>query len=188
MYAVSFIYLNLSPHYFPLFSFQVNFFSLQGKLPFSLLPPPITVFHGIYWFPHCPQVWPLVRIAVTVGNSIPILIFFTIWHVSGWQRSMRRPPQMIIQNGPPFIIVRLSPGGGLGGGVFQKWYDIYTPPSPQTSPDQGMLNIYFPSRYTPRQWRVRMPKWCARAWKLQYRTRARINKRARKEKYKKPLK
>ena len=28
----------------------------------------------------------------------------------------------------------------------------------------------------------------ARAWKLQYRTRAQINKRARKEKYKKPLK
>ena len=98
--------------------------------------------------------WPLVRISVTVGNSIPSHIIFTIWRVTGWQRSMRRPPRMRTQNGPPFIIDRSSPGGGSRGGVFHKCSNIYTP-HPKTAPDQGILNIYFPSRETPRCWRER---------------------------------
>ena len=66
---------------------------------------------------------------------------------------MRRPPRMIMQNGPPFIIDSLSPGGVLQGGVFQKFSNIYTT-HPKTAPYQGMLNRYFPSRETPRRWRA----------------------------------
>ena len=66
---------------------------------------------------------------------------------------MRRPPRTIMQNVPPFITNRSSPGGGLRGGVFHKCSDIYTP-HPKTAPYQGMLNIYFLSRETPRPWRV----------------------------------
>ena len=61
---------------------------------------------------------------------------------------------MIIQNGPPFIIDSSSPGGGLLGGVFHKFSDIYTPHL-KTAPDKGMLIIYFPSREMPRRWRAR---------------------------------
>ena len=88
------------------------------------------LFHGIFRFPHCPRVWALVQIAVTIGNSIPSLFIFTICWVAGWQRSMWKPPQIIMQNGPPFIIDRSSPGGGSWGGVFQKFSIIYIPPPP----------------------------------------------------------
>ena len=98
--------------------------------------------------------WPLVRIDVTIRNSIPILRIFTIWRVAGWQRSIMRPSEMRMQNGPPFIIDCLSLGGGSRGGVFNKCSDIYTP-TPKTDPDQGMLNRYFPSRETPRRWHTR---------------------------------
>ena len=97
--------------------------------------------------------WPVVGIAVTIGNSIPSLRIFTIWRVSGWQRSMRRPPRTRMKNGPPFIIDRSSPGGISRVGVFHKFSNMYTP-LPKTAPDQGILNIYFPSRETPKRWDV----------------------------------
>ena len=69
-----------------------------------------------------------------------------------WRSVLRshsgKPP-----NGPPFITDRSSPWGGSRGGVFHKCSDIYTP-HPKTAPYQGMLNIYFLSRETPRPWRV----------------------------------
>ena len=57
---------------------------------------------------------------------------------------------MIIQNGPPFIIVRFSPGGVLLEEVFHKCSDIYMP-HPKTAPDKGMLNRYFPSWERPQR-------------------------------------
>ena len=155
MYAVSLIYSNLSPHCFPFSYFQSMFFlSPRTMAFFTITPVGDYLFHRNYIFPYRPRVWPLVQIAVTIGNSIPSLRTFLIWRVAGWQRSMRRPPQMGMQNGQPFIIDRSSPGGGSRGGVFHKCSDIYTPP--QTKIYQGMLNIYFPSQETPR-------RWCARA-------------------------
>ena len=129
MYAVSFIYSNLSPHCFPFSSFQGKFFSIQGHWPFfTVTTVDYCLFHGIYRFSYRPWVWSLVQIAVTIGNSIPSLCIFTIWPVVVWQRSMRRPPRMRTKNGPPFIIDRSSPGGGSRGGVFHRCSDIYTPP------------------------------------------------------------
>ena len=129
-------------------SFQGKFFFLQRKWPFSTVTTVTTVnyclFHRTYWFLYCPQVWPLVRIVVTIGNSIPSLSIFTIRQVAGWQRSTRKPPQLRMQNGPTFIINFSLLGGGSRGGVFHKCSDIYTLP-PQTSPYQEMLNRYFPS-------------------------------------------
>ena len=155
MYAVSFIYSNSSPHFFPFSSFQGKFFLSPRKREFfTVTTVDDCPFHGIYRFPHCPWVWPLVRIAVTIGNWIPSLRIFTIWRLAGWQRYTRRPPQMRIQNGPPFIIYCSSSGGSLWGGVFHKCSDIYTPP-PLT--DWSMLNRYFSSQETPQHW-------CARAF------------------------
>ena len=71
--------------------------------------------------------------------------------MAGWQRSTRRPPQMRMQNRPPFIIDRLSPGVGSQGGVFHKCSNIYI----YIPPDWGMLNRYFSPQETPRSWRVR---------------------------------
>ena len=104
--------------------------------------------------------WPLVQIAITIGNSIPILHIFIFWQVAGWQCSMKRPPIIIMQNIPPLIIDRSSPGGGSreGGGVFHKNSNIYRP-HPNTAPDQGTMKRYVPSRETPRRWRTHMPKW-----------------------------
>ena len=34
--------------------------------------------------------WPVVRIAVIIGNSNPSLCIFAIWRVARWQRSIRR--------------------------------------------------------------------------------------------------
>ena len=112
------------------------------------------LLHRTCRFPYHPQLWPLVRIAVTISNSIPSHCIFTIWRVAGWQRSVRRPPRTRMQNGPPFIIDHSSPGGGSRGGVFHKWSNIYTP-HPKTAPYQGMLNRYFPSWETQHFWCAR---------------------------------
>ena len=37
--------------------------------------------------------WPVIRIAVIIGNPNPSLYIFSIWRVAGWQRSIRRPPR-----------------------------------------------------------------------------------------------
>ena len=141
MYAVSFIYSNFSPRCFPFSSFQGRFFSLQGKWHFfTVTNVEDFLFRRTYRFPYRPH----VRIVFTIGNSVPSRRIFTIWHVAVWQRSMRRPLRVRMINRPPFVINRLSLGGGSRGGVFQKCSDIYTPP-PQTAPYQGMLNGYFPS-------------------------------------------
>ena len=67
-------------------------FFLQGQWPFfTVTTVEDCLFHQTYWFYHHPQVWPLVWIAFTIVNSIPSLRIFTIWWVSVWQRSMRRP-------------------------------------------------------------------------------------------------
>ena len=113
------------------------------------------LFHRTYQLPYRTRVWPLVRIAVTTSNSIPSLSTFAIWRVAGWQRSMGRSPRLRMENGPPFIINRSSPGGDLRGGVFHKCFDIYTP-LPQTSLDQGILNRYFSSWETPWHWWARV--------------------------------
>ena len=130
----------------------MQFFSLQGQwLFFTVTTVDDWPFRRTYWFPHHPQVWPVVRIAVTIGNSIPSLRIFTILQVAVWQRSMRRLPQMRMKNGPPFIIDNSSPGGVSREGVFHKCSDIYTP-HPKTAPNQEMLNRYFPSRETLQRW------------------------------------
>ena len=112
------------------------------------------LFRLTYQFTYHPQVWPVVQIAVTIGNSIPGLHLFTIWRVAGWQRSMRRPPRMRMQNWPPFIIGFLSPGGVSIEGVFHKCSDINMP-HPKTAPDQRMINRYFPSQETTQIWDMR---------------------------------
>ena len=111
-------------------------------------------FPSTYIFPYHPWVWHVVRIAVTISNSIPSLRVFTMWRVAGWQRSTRRPPRMRMQNRPPFIIDRSSPGGVSREVVFYKCSDIYTP-HPKTSPDQAILNKYFPLKETPQRWGTR---------------------------------
>ena len=130
------------------------FFSSKTLDFFTITTVDDWLFRRTYSFPYHPRVWLVVRIAVTIGNSIPRLRIFTIWRVAGWQRSMRRPPQMRMQNGPPIIMDRLSPGGVSREGVFQKCSNRYTP-HPKTAPDQGMLNRYFPSRDTPQYWGAR---------------------------------
>ena len=131
MYAVSLVYLNFSLRCFPFSSFKGKFFLSPRTMNFfTITTVNYCRFRGIYWFPHSPQVWPLVRIAVTIRNSIPSLRSFTIWWVAGWQSSMRRPPKMRMQNGPPFIIDHSSPGGDLRGWVFHKCSKIYKPPPP----------------------------------------------------------
>ena len=130
-------------------SFQGKFIFLQGQwLFFAVTTIDDWLFHQTYWFPYHQQVWPVIIISVTIGNSIPSLFIFTIWRVEGWQLYMRRPPWMRMQNVPPFIIDRSSPGGVLREGEFHKCSDIYTP-HPKTAPDQGMLKWYFPSREIP---------------------------------------
>ena len=86
-------------------------------------------------------------------NPKPCIL--TIWRVAGCQWFMRTPPQMRMQYGPPLIIDNSSPGGVSQEGVFHKCSDIYTP-NPKTSPDQGMLNRYLPSRETPQSLGTRM--------------------------------
>ena len=131
---------------FLFYHFKASFFSLQGKWPFlTVTTVDDWIFHQTYWFPYHPRVWHVVRISVTVGNSIPILCIFTIWMVAGWQRYMRGPPRIRMQNRPPSIINHSSPGCVSREGVFHKCSVIYTP-HPKTGPDQGMLNRYFPSR------------------------------------------
>ena len=135
-------------------SFKGNFFYLQEQWRFSTVNAVNDcIFDQTYRFPYLPRVWPLVQIAVTIGNSIPSLRIFAILRVAGWQGDrvagcqlfMRRPPWMRIQNGPPFIIDLLYLGGGSRGGVFHKCSNKYTPP-PKTAPDQGIQNRYFPHR------------------------------------------
>ena len=150
MYAVSFIYSNLSPHCFPFSSFQSKFFSIRGQRNFfNVTTVNDHLFRGFYRFPHCPRIWPLVRIPV-IKQFNPKALYFrhpAVYKV-GWQRSMMRPPRTRMKNGPPFIINRLSPWGSSRGGVFLKCSNIYTP-HPKTDPYQGMLKIYLPSRETP---------------------------------------
>ena len=144
MYTVLFIYSNLSLYCFPFLSFQGEFFSLQEQWPFfTVITVGDCLFHQAYWFPYRPRVWPLILIAVTIGNSIPSFYIFTIWRVAGLKWSMRRPPQIIMQNGPPFIINRSSPGGVSRRGVFHKCFDIYTPP-PQNRPRSGSAKQILP--------------------------------------------
>ena len=108
--------------------FKAIFLSPSTMAFFTVITVGDCLFHQTYQFPHHPRVWPLVQIAVTIKSSIPSLRIFTIWRVAGWQQPMRRPPLLRIQNGPPFIIDRLSPGGGSRGGVFHEFSNIYTPP------------------------------------------------------------
>ena len=127
MYAVSFIY---SDSFFIISRLGFSLFKDNGLFP--PLPPSKIVFSNrTYQFTYRPRVWPLVRIAVTIGNSISRLCIFTILRVAGWQWSMRRPPQTRIQNGLPFIIDCSSSGGVSHGGVFHKCSDLYTPPPPK---------------------------------------------------------
>ena len=49
------------------------------------------LFHSNF-LPYHPRVWPVVQIAVIIGNSNPSLRIFTICRVVGWKRSIRRPP------------------------------------------------------------------------------------------------
>ena len=160
MYAVSFMYSSLSPHCFPFSSFQGKFcVSPSTMAPFSVTAADAFLFHGIYQFPHLPRVWPLVRIAVTIGNSIPSLSIFTIWRVAGWQRSMRRPPWTTIQNGPPFIIESLVSRRRLArGSVPQMFRYIYA--QPQKRPGSGYAKHILPLMADAAALaRTRMPEW-----------------------------
>ena len=57
MYAVSFIYSNLSPHFSPFESFQGKFISLQGQWPFSTVTTvDDCLFHQTYQFSYHPRV------------------------------------------------------------------------------------------------------------------------------------
>ena len=137
MYAVSFIYLNLSPHCFPFSSSQGKFSLPPRTMEFiTVITVDDCLFHVVYRFPHRPRVWPIVWIAVTAGNATPSLCIFTIWRLSGSQRSLWRTPRTRMQNGPPFIINCLYPGGGSQGRVFHKCSNKYTPP-PTPPPDWG---------------------------------------------------
>ena len=150
MYAVLFIYSNLSPHCFPFSFFQGKFYLSPRKMVFfTVIAVNDWIFNRIYRFSHRPRVWQLVWIAVTIRNSIPNLHIFIIWRIAGWQRFIRRPPWIRMWNGPPFIIDLLSPGGRSRGGEFHKCSDIYTPPPLKTTPYRGMLKRYFPSWTTP---------------------------------------
>ena len=153
VYAVPFIYLNLSTHFSLFHPFNASFFSLQGKWSFfTVITLENFLYLLTYQLTYLPRVWPLVRIAVIISNSIPSLRILTIWRVAGW------PPQMKMKNGPSFVFNRLSPGGKSQGGFFQKCCDIHTPP-PKHTPDCGMINRYFPSQETARLWHTRMPEW-----------------------------
>ena len=86
MYAVSCTDYNASLHCFLFSTFQGKFYSLQGQWTFfTVNNVDDCLFRRTYQFPYNPQVKPLVRIAVTIGNSIPSLRIFTIWRVAGWQ-------------------------------------------------------------------------------------------------------
>ena len=145
MYAVSFIYSNLSWHCFTFSIFQCKFFFLQGQWPFfTVTTGDDCLLHQTYRFTYRPRVWPLVCIYITIGNSIPSLRIFTFWWVSGWHRFMRMPPQTKMQNGLTFIIDCLSPGGVSWGGVFPKFSNIYTPTLPPKLHISGNAKLILP--------------------------------------------
>ena len=76
--------LNLSPHCFIYLSYQGKFFSLQGQWTlFTVTTVDDCLFCGFNQFSPCLRVWPLVRIAVTIGNSIPNLCIITIRQGAG---------------------------------------------------------------------------------------------------------
>ena len=95
MYTLSLIYSNLILHCFPFSSFEGKC-SLSPKTMalFTFTTVNYCLFHLTYRFPYRPRVWPLVRDAGTIVNSIPRLCIFTIWRVEGWQRSMRKPHKL----------------------------------------------------------------------------------------------
>ena len=68
---------------FALFYFFLPFkasFSLQGQwIFFSVTTVDNWLFHQNCRFLYHPGVWPVVRIAVIIGNSFPSLRIFTIW-------------------------------------------------------------------------------------------------------------
>ena len=112
------------------------------------------MLHGFYWFPHLPQVSPLVHIAVPIGNSIPSLRIFTMWRVAGVAADNKEASPNENEKLTAIHRRSLVPRGRLArGGIPQMLQYIYAP----SPPDRGMLNRYLPSQYMPQRLRV-----CAR--------------------------
>ena len=155
MYAVSFIYYNLSSHFFP-------FSSLQGNL--FLSPRTMDFFHRYH---HRQLTFPSI-LSISLSPMSVTTRLDCCYHrqlnpkpsyfhhfVDGRVAVLHEEASLNeIQNGPPLIIDHPSPGGGSREGVLHKCSDIYTP-HPKTAPDQGVIIIYSPSRETPQCWCAR---------------------------------
>ena len=131
IYAVSFIYSNLSPHCFPFSFLQGKFFLSKDNGLFSPSPPSMIVFSmvfiGFLIAHECDHLF-VFLLPSEIKSQVFIFSPSGVWQ--GWQRMTRRPPRTRMKNGPPFIIGRSSSGGGLRGGEFHKCSDIYTTPPP----------------------------------------------------------
>ena len=150
-------FLKLESAFFSFFTFSRQFFSLQEQWPFfSVTTGDDHLFHGFYWLPHFPRVWPLVRIDFTIINSIPSLCIFTIQQVVGVVADGEETSQNNNAKRTPIHYWSLVPGGGLRGGGHHKFSDRYTPLLP--TPDRGMLDIEFLSQETPWRRHARTPE------------------------------
>ena len=123
-------------------SFKAMFF-LQGKLIFfTVTNVDEWIFHQTYQFPYHPRVWPVVRIAVTIRNLIPIHF---LYHLVGDMLSAVQEKDFPNKNAKRTTIHHRSlvPWGVSREGVFHKCFDL--PMShPKNTSDQGMLTYNFP--------------------------------------------
>ena len=78
--------------FFLLSSIKVSFFLTKDIGFFHRYLRWRLTFHWGFLLSYHQWVWPVVQIAVIVGNSNPSLFIFSIWQVAGWQRSIRMPP------------------------------------------------------------------------------------------------
>ena len=130
MYAVSFIYYNLISHCFPFLSFYGKFcLSPRTMEFFTVTTVDNWLFHQTYRFPYHPRVWPVVQIAVTIGNSIRSLRIF--YHLEGVRVAAVHEEASPNENSKRTTIHHrlLVPRARIArGGVPQILWYIYAPP------------------------------------------------------------
>ena len=158
MYAVLFIYQNLSPHCYPFHSFKVSFSLSKDNGLFH------SYHRRIFSFPSNLSIY-LSPMSVSTRsyrcyhqkfNTRPSYFH----HLGGGRVAAVHEEASPNYNAKRTVIYHRSlvpRGRPARGSVPQMLRYIYAPP-PKTAPDQGMLNIYFLSRETLRHWRARMPE------------------------------
>ena len=132
---------------------KASFFSPRTMAFFIITTVDNWLFHRTYWFPYHPWVWPLVRIAVPVGNSIPSLGLFTVYGWQGGSSTWGGLPEWECKTDHHSLLIA-CPHGAARERECSTNDPIYTT-HPKTAPYQNMLNRYFPSQETPQRWHAR---------------------------------